>query len=51
MLKTFLDDTFDPSWHVFVGKSFGSTVTHEEKSFLSCKIGELSIMVFKAGVV
>ncbi|KAH0571302.1 Dynein light chain [Spironucleus salmonicida] len=50
-IKTYLDNTYYPSWHVIVGKSFGSTVTHEAKAFYTCKIGELNVLIYKAGVL
>lgn len=32
-IKAEFDETYGPSWHVFVGKHFGSKVTHDSKAF------------------
>ena len=32
-IKAEFDDAYGPSWHVFVGKHFGSKVTHDSKMF------------------
>ncbi|WLF77389.1 Dynein light chain [Lodderomyces elongisporus] len=48
-LKKELDQTFGPTWHVVVGKSFGSYVTHEQGYFTYFYIGEMAFLIFKSG--
>ncbi|KAI3404427.1 DYN2 [Candida oxycetoniae] len=48
-LKKELDQTYGATWHVIVGKSFGSYVTHEQGYFIYFYIGELAFLVFKSG--
>ena len=47
-IKAALDDKWGPSWHVVIGKNFGSFVTHECKRFLYFYWGEKAVMIFKA---
>lgn len=48
-LKKELDQLYGPTWHVIVGKSFGSYVTHEQGFFSYFYIGELAFLIFKSG--
>lgn len=48
-LKKELDQVYGPTWHVIVGKSFGSYVTHEQGYFIYFYIGELAFLIFKSG--
>lgn len=48
-LKKELDHLYGATWHVIVGKSFGSYVTHEHGFFCYFYIGELAFLVFKSG--
>lgn len=48
-LKKELDQLYGPTWHVIVGKSFGSYVTHEQGYFVYFYIGELAFLIFKSG--
>mmetsp|Transcript_105553 Transcript_105553/g.330754 ORF Transcript_105553/g.330754 Transcript_105553/m.330754 type:complete len:90 (+) Transcript_105553:84-353(+) len=48
-IKKELDKRHTPFWHVVVGKNFGSYVTHETKHFLYFYLGQLAILIFKAG--
>ncbi|CAK9440362.1 uncharacterized protein LODBEIA_P44620 [Lodderomyces beijingensis] len=48
-LKKELDQIYGPTWHVIVGKSFGSYVTHEQGYFIYFYIGELAFLIFKSG--
>mmetsp|Transcript_18389 Transcript_18389/g.43138 ORF Transcript_18389/g.43138 Transcript_18389/m.43138 type:complete len:108 (+) Transcript_18389:241-564(+) len=36
-------------WHVFVGKEFGSFVTHESGTLLYFFVGQTGILIFKHG--
>ncbi|KAM9893960.1 hypothetical protein OXX80_000328 [Metschnikowia pulcherrima] len=47
-LKKELDLLYGASWHVVVGKSFGSHVTHEQGYFAYFYIGETAFLVFKS---
>ncbi|KAF5210086.1 putative 54S ribosomal protein [Clavispora lusitaniae] len=47
-LKKELDLLYGASWHVIVGKSFGSYVTHEQGYFAYFYIGELAFLIFKS---
>ncbi|QBM87878.1 dynein light chain LC8-type [Metschnikowia aff. pulcherrima] len=47
-LKKELDLLYGASWHVVVGKSFGSHVTHEQGYFAYFFIGETAFLVFKS---
>ena len=38
-----------PTWHVIVGKSFGSHVTHETNHIIYFFLGEISFLVYKHG--
>ncbi|PSK76380.1 dynein light chain 1, cytoplasmic [Candidozyma auris] len=46
-LKKELDLLYGASWHVIVGRSFGSNVTHEQGYFAYYYIGDLAFLVFK----
>lgn len=46
-VKKAMDEHFDKTWHVIVGKSFGSYVTHEKGRFIYFYIGTLAFLVFK----
>ncbi|CAI5756739.1 unnamed protein product [Candida verbasci] len=48
-LKKELDNVYGPCWHVIVGKSFGSYVTHEQGYFIYFYIGDLAFLIFKSG--
>ena len=47
-IKRKFDAKWEPNWHVVIGKSFGSFVTHEMRGFISFKIDDKSVMMFKA---
>ena len=38
-----------PTWHVIVGKSFGSHVTHETNHVIYFFLGEIGFLVYKHG--
>ncbi|AET39147.1 dynein light chain Ecym_4067 [Eremothecium cymbalariae DBVPG len=46
-IKKDLDVKHGQTWHVIVGKNFGSYVTHEKGHFLYFYIGPLAFLVFK----
>ena len=40
---------FPGSWHVIVGKDFGSHVTHEARNIIFCQSGQTNLLIFKHG--
>lgn len=46
-IKVKLDKEFEPTWHVIIGKNFGSFITHEQGNFLYCYVGPWAILLFK----
>lgn len=48
-IKEEMDKRFGPTWHVVVGRSFGSRVSYEMSHFLLLKVNKTSIMIFKCG--
>lgn len=36
-------------WHVFVGRNFGSFVTHETDNYIYFYIGQMGFLLFKSG--
>ncbi|KAI0825563.1 dynein light chain type 1-domain-containing protein [Irpex lacteus] len=47
-IKKEFDRRHGPTWHVVVGKNFGSYVTHETKHFIYFYIGSLAILIWKS---
>eukprot|EP01083_Nonionella_stella_P038691 105185_1 len=48
-IKKQFDKLYEPTWHVIVGRSFGSYVTHESGAFAYFYYGQVAILVFKSG--
>ena len=48
-IKKEFDRKYGPTWHCFVGRNFGSFVTHEEKHYIYFYLGQVGVMVFKSG--
>ncbi len=48
-MKDALDAAHGPSWHVIVGKHFGSRVTHDAKLFTFFYVGDKAVLIFKCG--
>ncbi|KAM3183697.1 hypothetical protein ACTXT7_009866 [Hymenolepis weldensis] len=48
-IKKEFDKRYYPNWHCIVGRNFGSYVTHETKSFIYFYVGQVAILLFKAG--
>lgn len=46
-IKVRLDKECEPTWHVVIGKNFGSFITHEQGHFLYCYLGPWAILLFK----
>ncbi|KAF9005939.1 outer dynein arm light chain 8 [Cyathus striatus] len=47
-IKKEFDRRHGPTWHVVVGKNFGSYVTHETKHFIYFYVGSLAILIWKS---
>mmetsp|Transcript_109942 Transcript_109942/g.164454 ORF Transcript_109942/g.164454 Transcript_109942/m.164454 type:complete len:81 (+) Transcript_109942:220-462(+) len=47
--KRNLTKKYTPTWHVIVGRNFGSYVTHETKHFIYFYLGQVAILLFKSG--
>ncbi|KAL7523701.1 hypothetical protein ACHAXR_000295 [Thalassiosira sp. AJA248-18] len=47
-IKEHMDETWSPSWHVVVGRSFGSLVTHEANRFVYFYVEDVAVMIYKA---
>ncbi|KAN0088828.1 Dynein light chain type 1 domain containing protein [Tylopilus felleus] len=47
-IKKEFDKRHGATWHVVVGKNFGSYVTHETKHFIYFYIGALAILIWKS---
>mmetsp|Transcript_112294 Transcript_112294/g.322814 ORF Transcript_112294/g.322814 Transcript_112294/m.322814 type:complete len:91 (-) Transcript_112294:176-448(-) len=48
-IKKEFDKKHGPTWHVIVGRNFGSYVTHETKHFIYFYLGQVAILLFKSG--
>mmetsp|Transcript_77 Transcript_77/g.115 ORF Transcript_77/g.115 Transcript_77/m.115 type:complete len:102 (+) Transcript_77:46-351(+) len=47
-IKHKFDEKWNPYWHVIIGRSYGSFVTHETRKFVSFKIYDKAVMMYKA---
>jgi len=47
-IKREFDKIHGPTWHVVVGKNFGSYVTHETKHFIYFYLGPLAFLIWKS---
>ena len=47
-IKLRFDAKWSPNWHVVVGRSFGSYVTHETTCFVYFYIDDKAVMMYKA---
>jgi len=48
-VKFRMDTSYEPQWHVIVGRSYGCKVTHEFHMCLLLSFHGLKILIFKAG--
>eukprot|EP01080_Neovahlkampfia_damariscottae_P001553 gene1553-12679_t len=48
-IKKEFDKKHHPTWHCIVGRNFGSYVTHESKYFIYFYLGQVAILLFRAG--
>ena len=47
-IKKKCDEQFDGTWHVIVGRNFGSSITHDTKYVLFFQVDLLCILLFKS---
>ena len=48
-IKKEFDRHHDPTWHCFVGRNFGSYVTHEADHYIYFYLGQIGFLIFKSG--
>ena len=48
-VKEHFDRKFSPTWHCFVGRNFGSFVTHQTGHYIYFYIGQMGFLLFKSG--
>ena len=48
-MKDALEAREGASWHVVVGKHFGSRVTHDARNFVFFYVGDKAVLMFKCG--
>ena len=48
-IKKELDRKYTATWHCFVGRNFGSFVTHEANHYVYFYLGQMAFMIFKSG--
>ena len=48
-LKVWMDENFEPNWHVFSGTNFGSLVTHEKRHYIFFYIEKVAFLCYKMG--
>ncbi|KAE8893595.1 Cytoplasmic dynein light chain 2 [Phytophthora cinnamomi] len=48
-IKHEIEETQEGAWHVIVGKSFGSFVSHEVKKMLYFFLGQIGFLVYRHG--
>jgi dynein light chain LC8-type len=48
-IKKEFDRKYSPTWHCFVGRNFGSYVTHENNHYLYFYLGQMAFLIFKSG--
>lgn len=50
-MKQEFDKRFGTTWHVIVGRNFGSYVTHETRHFIYFYLGQIAFLIFKYAAV
>ncbi|KAL4473200.1 hypothetical protein ABPG74_010234 [Tetrahymena malaccensis] len=46
-LKKYMDDHFDPYWHVFFGKNFGCQAVHNKNRFIYFYIEKTAFLMYQ----
>lgn len=49
MLNKYCAEKYGGIWHCFVGRKFGSCVTHQDNNYIYFYIGQTAFLVFKTG--
>ena len=49
IIKTEMDEKYPGAWHVIVGKSYGSFVTHQASRLIYFFLGPVGFLVFQHG--
>lgn len=39
---------YGPTWNCFVGRNFGSFVTHEQNNYIYFYVGQMGVLIFKS---
>ena len=47
-IKKRCDEQFGGTWHVIVGKNFGSSITHDTKYVMFFQVDLLCVLIFKS---
>ncbi len=48
-IKEYFDNKYQPNWHCIIGQNFQVSFSHEENTFISAKVGSITIVLFKIG--
>jgi dynein light chain LC8-type len=48
-IKKEFDKKYSPTWQCIVGRHFGADVVHESKHFVYFYLGQLAVLLWKAG--
>jgi dynein light chain LC8-type len=49
VISAHFNKKYDPTWQCIVGRNFGSFVTSETKTFSYFYLGQIAVLLFKAG--
>ncbi|XP_035196237.1 dynein 8 kDa light chain, flagellar outer arm-like [Oxyura jamaicensis] len=49
LIKSEFEKKHSPTWHCVVGRTFGSSVSHETQHLIFSLVRGLSVLLFKAG--
>ncbi|CAL8094388.1 unnamed protein product [Calicophoron daubneyi] len=49
ILKTQMEEKYGPTYHVIVGKNYGSKVSHEKGTFIFLYAGNKAYQIYKFG--
>ncbi|EGR29824.1 hypothetical protein IMG5_148080 [Ichthyophthirius multifiliis] len=47
-LKKYMDDNFEPYWHVFFGKNFGSYTVHNKNRFIYFYFKDMAFLMYQS---
>ncbi|TID30580.1 hypothetical protein CANINC_000825 [Pichia inconspicua] len=46
-VKKYLDEKLGSPWHIIIGKSFASSISHEKNGFIYFYVDNLAVLCFK----